>query len=82
LFLILFWKSSSCKKWYSRPENSPGLGLLVVALTENESLEDITSKRCLTTVVFPDPEGAEKIMSLFKTVFSKFQEYKGRFFKL
>ena len=44
-----------------------GLGLRVVALTEKASLSCITDSRCLTTVVLPEPEGAEKMMS-FSTV--------------
>jgi hypothetical protein len=68
LFSTRFSKSSDSKKWYSRPFSSPGLGLRVVALTEKAILSGITESKCFTTVVLPDPDGAEKMMSLPKAL--------------
>ena len=63
---ILVWKSPRSRKWYSRPLVSPGRGLRVVALTEKANCSSMTESRCFTTVVLPDPEGAEKMMSFSK----------------
>jgi hypothetical protein len=40
----------------------------VVALTEKAILSGITESKCFTTVVLPDPDGAEKMMSLPKAL--------------
>ena len=62
--LIVFNAIFKVIKFQKMVFSSPGRGLRVVALTENAILSGITDNRCFTTVVFPEPEGAEKMMSL------------------
>lgn len=48
----------------------------MVALTEKANLDSMTLSKCLTTVVLPDPEGAEKMMSFSNVLREDFQNVK------